>query len=195
MKKIINKLKKSKRVGIIAHISPDEDCLGSMSALSLILNEIGIQTHMFVDTKKDHSEYPLFDFDETYNDDLIPSDYDLLISVDVPSKRMLGKYANAFSEFNNTISIDHHDSRDLEARIVFNKPNASSCSELIYKLALELNVNITPLIASYLFAGIVGDTSCFEHDNVTAETHLVAAELYKLGANTKRIIYLQKKAI
>ena len=44
MKEIIKKIKQSKRVGIIAHISPDPDCMSSMTALSCILNQMGKQT-------------------------------------------------------------------------------------------------------------------------------------------------------
>ena len=193
MKNIIKILKKSKRVAILAHISPDSDCMGSMSALSLILEQKGIQTHMFVDTNKSPESYPLFDFDKSFNEDMDVTLFDTLITVDVASKRLLGKYGNSFVDFKNTISIDHHDSRDFEAKYVYNEPDSASCSEIIFKFAKLYNAEITPKIASYLFAGIVGDTNCFEHDNVTANTHMTASQLYSLGADTKKIIFEQKK--
>ncbi len=193
MKNIINILKKSKRVGIIAHISPDEDCLGSMSALSLMLKQKGINVDMFVDTNKEPEEMPIFKFTKRLDADLDINLYDTLISVDVPTKRMLGKYGEAFCSFKNAIAIDHHDVRDLEARAVYNEPQSSSCSEIIFKMAQLMKVKITKEIATHLFAGIVGDTGCFEHDNVTNNTHLIASQLYKMGADASCVLFWQKK--
>ena len=148
---------------------------------------------MYLDTNKEPEEYELFNFDKSFNEDINIEDFDTLISVDVATKRMLGKYGDAFEKFSNTIAIDHHGSRDLQANLVYCEPHSSSCSEIIFKLALLLKVKITPEIASYLFAGIIGDTACFQHDNVTENTHKVASELYKFGANTKKIIFLEMK--
>lgn len=193
MKNIIKIIKKSKSVAIFAHISPDPDCMGSMFALNLILNQLGKKTHMFVDTNKPPEYYELFNFDKTYNEDINVKEFDTLIAVDVATKRMLGKYGNAFEDFKNTVAIDHHGSRDLQANYVYNEPHSSSCSEVIFKLANLLSAKITPEIASCLFAGIVGDTACFQHDNVTPNTHNVAGKLYECGADTKHIIFLIMK--
>ena len=193
MKKIKKILKKSKSVAIFGHISPDPDCMGSMQALALILSQKGIKADTFIDTDKDCQEYPLFNFNNNFNKDLDTTKYDTLIAVDVATKRMLGKYGDQFALFENTISIDHHGSRDLTAKAIYCEPHSSSCSEIIFKLAKLLKAKITPQIASYLFAGIVGDTACFEHDNVSQQTHKIAGELYKLGADTKNIIFTLKK--
>ena len=193
MKNIVKTLKKSKSVAIFGHISPDPDCMGSMQGLAKILEQKGIKADVFVDTDKDCGEYPLFNLNENFNGGIKASDYDTLIAVDVATKRMLGKYGDTFSNFENTISIDHHGSRDLEAKAIYCEAHSSSCSEIIYKLAKLLKAKVTPKIAGYLFAGIIGDTACFEHDNVTPQTHLIASELYKIGADTKTIIFELKK--
>lgn len=193
MKKIVDKLLKSKSVAIFGHISPDPDCFGSMLAMSLMLNQKGIKTHIFVDTNKEPEYYETFCLDKTYNEDINSEEFDTFLSVDVASMRMLGKYGKAFSEFDNTISIDHHESRDLNAKLIYCEGDSSSCSEIIYKFASVLKAKITPEIASNLFAGIVGDTACFQHDNVTVNTHIVAGKLYEHGADTKRVIFLEMK--
>ena len=70
MKKIAKQLNKSKSVAIFGHISPDPDCMGCMLALSLMLNQKGIKTHVFVDTNKEPEEYEVFKFDKSYNEDI-----------------------------------------------------------------------------------------------------------------------------
>lgn len=193
MKNIAKILKKSKSIAIFGHISPDPDCMGSMQALAHMLSQKGKVVSVFVDTEDDCSKFPLFDFDSSFNQDISVSDYDTLISVDVATKRLLGKYGDSFIAFENTISIDHHNSRDLPAKAIYCESHSASCSEIIFKLAKYLKATITPQIASYLFAGIVGDTACFEHDNVTPQTHEIASKLYSLGADTKNIIFDIKK--
>lgn len=193
MKNIAKQLKKSKSVAIFGHISPDPDCMGSMSALGEILKQKGINVRLFLDTNKEPEAYELFNFNKNYNEDINVEEFDTLISVDVATRRLLGKYGDAFINFKNTIAIDHHGSRDLNAGHIYNEPHSSSCSEVIFKLAKHLKAQITPQIASYLFAGIVGDTACFQHDNVTESTHAVAGELYKYGADAKKIIFLEIK--
>lgn len=193
MKNIIKALKKSKSVAIFGHISPDPDCMGSMQGLAEMLKQKGINAKVFVDTEKTAQDFPLFDLESDFNGDLDLSLFDTLIAVDVATTRMLGKYGEQFMAFENTISIDHHGSRDLKAKVVYCEAHSSSCSEMIFKLAKYLKVKITPKIASYLFAGIIGDTACFEHDNVTPQTHIVASKLYEYGADTKNIIFELKK--
>ena len=193
MKKIIKQLKKCKSVAIFGHISPDPDCMGSMTALALALNSKGIKTKLFVDSDKTPDDFPIFELTEPFNGELNTNEFDTLISTDVATKRMLGKYGDAFEAFGNTIVIDHHGSRDLQGKYMYCEPHSSSCSEVIFKLTKKLKVKITPKIATYLFAGIVGDTACFEHDNVTPNTHEVASKLYSYGADTKNVIFVQKK--
>ncbi len=193
MKQVLKQLKKSKSVALFGHISPDEDCLGSTCALSQMLNQKGISTKIFVDTDKKVEDFPLFKLEKDFNGELKPDLFDTLIAVDVATNRMLGKYGEAFAKHPHTLSIDHHGSRDLKADYIYCEPHSSSCAELILKMAKGLKAKITPEIASNLFAGIIGDTACFEHDNVSANTHAAASRLYALGADTKNIIFLQKK--
>ena len=193
MKKIAKIIKKSKSVAIFGHISPDPDCMGAMQGLAKILEQKGIKAEVFVDTDKTADKYPLFNLKENFTADIDTTQYDTLISVDVATKRLLGKYGDVFENFENTISIDHHGSRSLKAKALYCETHSSSCSELIFKFAKVLKAKITPEIANYLFAGIVGDTACFEHDNVTPQTHLIASKLYECGADTKNIIFALKK--
>lgn len=190
MKQLIKELKKSKRVAIIAHISPDPDCLSSMTALSCILKQFGKTTKLFVDTDKKRDIFDYYGLSEGYNDELNSQDFDTIVTVDLPSIRQTGKYYNAISNFDNVLSIDHHASRDLPAKYIYVEPDRSSCSEIIFDLAVKMGAKITPQIASYIYAGIIGDTNCFQNDNTTADTFRVASECLKFGADKNKIVFL-----
>lgn len=193
MKKLISELKKSKRVAIIAHISPDPDCLSSMTALSCILKQFGKSTKLFVDTDKKRDIFDFYELTDGYNDDLNLNDFDTIITVDLPSIRQTGKYYEAISKFNNVLSIDHHASRDLPAKISYVEANRSSCSEIIFDLAIKMGAKITKQIANYIYAGIIGDTNCFQNDNTNVDTFRVASECLKYGADKNKIVFLFMK--
>ena len=190
MKNLIKTIKNSKRVAIFAHTSPDSDCMGSLTALSLILNALNKQTKCFVDSNSFKTELVnVFNLTNALNEDVNAEEFDTFISVDVPSFGMLGKYGEVFKNFKNTISIDHHSSRDLTAKCVYVDSSKASCSEIIYDLALALKVKITSSIASALYAGIIGDTNCFQNDNTNAKCLFVASKLMQCGANAKDIVF------
>ena len=108
----------------------------------------------------------------------------------MPSIRQTGKYYNAISNFENVLSIDHHASRDLPAKCIYVEPDKSSCSEIIFDLAINMGAKITPEFASIIYAGIIADTNCFQNDNTTWETFRVAGECLKYGADKNKIVFL-----
>lgn len=192
MKKLINLIKKSKRVGIIAHTSPDPDCMSSLSALSYILRKMDKQVDCFIDSQTLENNQ-LYNLPASIDLELNVDKYDTLISVDIATPRLMGKYYPQFKEFKNSIVIDHHFSRDLVGGYTYVDDKKASCSEIIYEIALALKAKICPELATIMFAGIIGDTNCFQNDNTNHQTHMAASGLYALGADTKRVIYLLTK--
>lgn len=194
MKELLKVLKNSKRVGIIAHISPDPDCMGSMSALSCILKSMDKEVYQYIDIGKLTECHPMFNLAQDISTEIDIENIDTLIAVDIATEKLMGKYAPVFNRYKNNVVIDHHASRDLMAQTIYVDDTKSSCSEIIYEIAKCLKTTITPEIASYLLAGIIGDTDCFCNDNTNKNTHLVAGELYEAGANAIEIIFeLHKK--
>ena len=187
MKEIIKVLKNSKRVAIIAHISPDADCLGSMTALSCILNKLNIENKMFVDYDFKGTIHKFYNLNESSSEDINPNEFDLIATVDVATPRLMGKYYPIFSNFENTLSIDHHGNRDLKAKTLYVNANSSSCAEIIYELCVELGVEIDANIATLIYSGIIGDTNCFQNDNVNERTFKIASDCIKYGADFKTV--------
>ena len=61
------------------------------------------------------------------------------------------------------------------------------------QLAEKLNVEITSRIASLLYAGIIGDTNCFQNDNINEHTFLTAAGCIKYGADKNNVTFIFQK--
>ncbi len=81
------------------------------------------------------------------------------------------------------INIDHHASNTMFGRINWVDPDAGSTSELIHRLFVRAEWNITPVVATLLYAGIASDTVGFSLSNTTADTLAAAAGLVRHGAD------------
>ncbi len=193
MKEIIKKIKQSKRVAIIAHVSPDADCLSSMSALYCILKQFGKECSMFVDCDKFKEYISFYKFNLPLNTELNANDFDTIFTVDVPQITMLGKYSSVVLSHSNVVCIDHHPTNNIPAQTKFVDSDFSSCSEIIYKIAEQLKAKITPEIASFIYAGIIGDTNCFQNDNTNSNTFITASNCLVCGAEKNLITFLFQK--
>lgn len=190
MENIIKNIKISKRVAVVAHTSPDPDCMSSMAALSILLKQLGKEVKCFVDTTKMSDLFKNFYQITDYNCDLNAEDFDTIITVDLPSYSHMGKYGEVVNNFDNTISIDHHPARDLKSKISYVDSSKSSCSEIIYELAEKMGIKITEQFCSYIYAGILGDTNCFQNDNTNGNTFIIASKCLSVGINKNEITFL-----
>ena len=76
-----------------------------------------------------------------------------------------------FSSFKNSICIDHHPMRENVAKIDFVNTSACATTEILSDLFMQMNIKISPQIASCLYTGIAGDTGRFLHNNLVLGSH------------------------
>ncbi len=166
---------------ILTHISPDGDTLGSAYALALGLLSIGKKAFVVCNDEIPH-KYDYF----VKAAALKSFDYKTIISVDVADAKLLGSLYEKYSD-KIELNIDHHISNTRYAKNLYLDAAASATAECIYDIFTEMNMQITPLIATALYTGIATDTGCFKYSNVTPKTHLIAAELYKYGIDAAEV--------
>jgi phosphoesterase RecJ-like protein len=81
------------------------------------------------------------------------------------------------------INIDHHHDNTRFGTLNLVDEGASSTAEIIFDLARELGIELTPEIALALYVGLVTDTGRFMYESTTPRTHRVAAELIAAGVD------------
>lgn len=165
--------------------NPDGDSLGSALALDLILGDKAGTLYCPVDIPK-YLRY-ITDWSRVSNE----FDYraDGYIIVDTASAVLLSKtlddgaMRNAL-ESKPVFVIDHH---ETEPDLPFSHESiievAPSTTELIYRVAKELGLEIEPQAAEYLLAGLLSDTLGMTSASVSGETYRVAADLLDLGVS------------
>jgi phosphoesterase RecJ-like protein len=182
--KIIEIIKQSSTFEIITHELPDEDAVGSTTALSHALFSIGKRAERIYTTA----------IAEQFTIPPNPKEYsneqpEVSFLLDVSDLGMLGNVRPR----GKIVVIDHHKSNDGYGDICWVDPEFSSTSEMIFNLLVGF-VEITPVIASNLYMGIFGDTGGFVHTNTNQRVFETASELVKSGADAYAIALKLKKS-
>lgn len=175
---ITKKINSASTIGIVTHINPDGDAIGSTLALWRVLSIIGKKCDALCDSPipKMYADCPFVEaFAERKN-----KDYDLMISVDVSDPARCGCFLPLFDKGEN-ISIDHHSGRVAFAKINYVEMTSSS-AELIFKL-LENSFKeyITKEVAELLYIGLLTDCGGFAFEYVNSNSLLAGSKLLSYG--------------
>jgi phosphoesterase RecJ-like protein len=186
-------------VALSTHINADGDGCGSETALARLLAQCGIHCRIVNPTP-----WPgMFQFllgddveNATARGAAALADVDALIVLDINDSRRLGQLADRVRSLTVPISvIDHHVAGD-EPVGTLSVTDTSACAtgELVYDIAMALDLEITPPIAQSLYAAILTDTGSFRYSNTSPRAHAIASHLLAAGVDPEemyRRIYAQ----
>ena len=182
-----NALSKATTVAIGGHVRPDGDCVGSCMALYQYVknNFKDIQVDVYLEEIPDSLK--LFDITREIKH-IVQEDavYDLFIAMDCGDVKRLGFSGCLFENAKETLCIDHHVSNQAFADNNYIIPDASSTSELAYRLMDKELINTD--IAECLYLGIVHDTGVFQYSCTSPETMEAAADLMRRNIRANEII-------
>lgn len=174
-------------VALGGHIRPDGDCTGSNMGLYNYLKEQypEIETDLYLEPIPDHFQF-LNRTEEIKHEIDESKVYDLFICLDCGDEGRLGFSAPLFRNAKHTFCIDHHVSNVSFAEVNYIVPDASSTSELVFRLLDK--EKISKASAEALYMGMVHDTGVFQYSCTAPETMEAAAELMRKGINGSEII-------
>ena len=185
MQEVISAIKKAKNIIILAHMDPDGDAIGSMTAMYLALKGMGKKAAMYCRDPVPEI-YGFLPESDKIKSSLNNGKYDLAIAVDCGDEKRVEKGLDLKTLADKVINIDHHPDNTKFGDINLIE-KISSVSEILFKLFKKMKVKITNDIAASLYTGIMTDTGNFRYDYTTAETLDTAALLARAGANISRI--------
>lgn len=182
---ILDEINKANSIVILTHENPDGDAIGSGLALYNALKDMGKNPDLII------PEFPrTFEFlpgaDEIKKGSDIEK-YDLAISVDCATIKMLNGFANYFENAEVKISIDHHSTNTMFGDINYVSPDAPACAQILIVLLNYFKIEVTKEIGTCILAGIITDTGGFKYSGVTAETFEFVAWLLNKEINVSKI--------
>ncbi len=173
---------KGKKIAVIGHMRPDGDCIGSIVAVTRLLNSIGAQA---VGVNRDLvpeslrafvGDTPLLLASE------IQSEGYLAVTVDCADYKRIGdRLMELFPEIE--LNIDHHISNKNYARNNIVIDSACATAEILAGIYLDNEYSFDPCIAQNLYVGIATDTGQFRFPSTTQATFEIARQLCEHGAN------------
>ncbi len=181
-------LKNVKTVAIGGHIRPDGDCVGSCMGLYQYVkkNYPDIQADVYLEDIPESFKVEIPASKEILHEAQEGKVYDLFIALDCGDIARLGFSGEVFSHAKKTICVDHHVSNNAFADENYVVPDASSASELVYRLLDKEKMDVH--VAECLYLGIVHDTGVFQYSCTSPETMEAAADLMRKGVRANEII-------
>lgn len=190
-KQILEEIKKTKKILINCHKSPDPDSFGSALALYSVLSDMGKKVRVLCPTKietnlkflEDFSKIEVIDFS-----DLDFKNFDLFIVLDSSSyDRVTGSKDVKMPDM-PLVVIDHHKTNTSFGDINLVDESSTSTGELLYKVFRDWEVEINKKAATGLLTGILGDTGVFQYPGSGVKTLKVVQELMGKEADKDEII-------
>ena len=181
-----NALSKANTVAISGHVRPDGDCVGSCMAIYQYVKTHypNVEVDVYLEQVPDSLKF--IECTKEIKHEITDKAYDLFIMLDCADTNRVGFSGELFGKAKATLCVDHHISSTPIADDNFIVPEASSTSELVYRLMDK--EKITTDIAECLFLGIVHDTGVFQYSCTAPETMEAAADLMRKGIRANEII-------
>ena len=174
---------------IFTHRKSDGDALGSAAALFEAGVNAGKNVSWFSPDEKLPEGYkylPHFDDFRTQESFSFSDDGRLYVFLDCANET---RSVSGYDVNNpvNSLNIDHHEDNSMYCRMNCVDSFASSTCEMLYRVLMAGQWDITPRIAEAIYTGMFTDTGGFSFSNTSRETHNVAGELIWLGVDVARM--------
>ena len=178
---------------LTSHIRPDCDALGSELGMAGILESLGKQVTI-VNGMATPPNLAFIDPDKRINvigedvqiEDL--DDIEVLMVLDTSAWAQLGPMSDLIRTTKaKKIVVDHHVSEDDLGTEPFKNTAAEATGRLVVESAEELGVELTPEMATPIFAALATDTGWYRFGSASSDTYRIAAKLIDAGASPARI--------
>jgi bifunctional oligoribonuclease and PAP phosphatase NrnA len=170
---------------ITAHTSPEGDALGSQLGFYNLVKKLGKQA-VIVNEDPLPASYAFLPGSGSIRrlgKGFKPGQFDCFVVLDCADLKRTGGVYKLNRLHQPVLNIDHHVSNQNFGDAHWVDAQASSCSEMIYRLFKRMGVALDKDTALVLYTGIMTDTGSFRYSNTASSTFKAAAELLKFGIN------------
>lgn len=184
LKEVLNEIGRRDRFLLTSHARPDGDAVGSVLACWQILRQLGKEAQVVMADPVPVIYRPLPFADSIVQACEIHNAFDaaIILECDSVQRTRLQGLDGRF-----LINIDHHSSARPFAHVNWIDPHACATAEMVYRLARQAGVPISPEIATCLYTAVLTDTGSFSFIGTNEHTFALARELVLCGADPARI--------
>ena len=183
---VLNQIGRRQKFICTSHARPDGDAVGSALACCQILRSMGKQANVVLSDGVPGIYRPL-----PYADSVLrgveqapDADAAIILECDGIARTKLTGLDKHY-----LINIDHHDTARPFGHVNWIDPNACATAEMIFRLARQAGVKISPEVATCLYTAVLTDTGSFCFTGTTERTFALAQELVRCGADPVKIAH------
>lgn len=182
-------LRNARRVGLLCHVNPDGDALGSMLGMWHVLVANGTDAVACVpDGFKLTAPYEILPgIENIVSPKKFPENLDVVLTFDCGALSRLGGLGEKAKTATEMIVVDHHVSNEGYGTVNLIDPEAAASGVIVRALIAALDVPLTRDVAYCLYVALVSDTGRFEFGSTTPEVFGLAAELASFDLPIARI--------
>jgi phosphoesterase RecJ-like protein len=180
-----HKLGAGQTVLISTHVHPDPDAIGSVLAAAELVEQLGGRPRIIIETRfaPRLEHLPGTARIESFAPTLKTETFHTALIVDCGNRERVGTVEELLTSGLFVINVDHHVSNDQFGDLNIVDVESAATGELLFLIARDLGLTLTPTLATNLFAGMLTDTGRFRYSSTRARTLSVAAELRQAGAD------------
>jgi phosphoesterase RecJ-like protein len=181
---VLKEIEQRHQFVLTSHTRPDGDAVGSVLACGEILRLLGKEAEVVLYDAVPIIYRRLPFADKVKQSSFVNGRYDAAILLECDSIQRT-RIEGLDRQF--LISIDHHATAKPFANVNWIEPRACATAEMIFWLAKEAGVRITPEIATCLYTAVLTDTGSFCFVGTEERTFALAQQLVHAGADPARI--------
>ena len=187
LERVVAQLRRSRKILMGTHASPDGDALGSELALARFLKGLGKEVRILNTggLARRLAWLPAPGEVEDYapaRHDAAIAEADAIVVVDIGNwERLETMVAPVMKSRAVRIDLDHHPVENCPADLSVNDPSAPAVGMIVYRLIRALGGRLTRETAEPIYVSLLTDTGSFKYSNTGPDTHRLAAECLALG--------------
>lgn len=177
MDEILTAVENAKHIVLIAHVNPDADSFGSVSAMYTQMMRMHKKCSIYCVSPHLNQQLSFLPWFEKTRA-TFPVQADLAMSFDCGAAERLGVAVPC-----PLINIDHHISNQNYGDINLVDASGISTTQVLYDWFVKNELGFNPKIATALYAGLLDDSNSFTHIRMNASVFEMARELVEAGAD------------
>ena len=181
---ILESLKASKNVLLLTHVRPDGDAIGSLLAMGRGLALMGKSVCLYNESPIPAIFRFLPGIEEIVSEPGPLAHYDTAVALDCSDISRMGVIAEELGQIPVLINLDHHPTNTGFGNHQMVDPGASSAGEIVYRVLMDLGVEIDRSIAYAIYTAIFTDTGSFLFQNATSEAFRICGSMVDKGVDS-----------
>lgn len=173
---------------LTSHVNSDGDGIAGGLALVRLLRQLDVAAILLLQDVPPQGYAFLDGWDDiATTSDQPATRHSIAAVLDCPNYDRIGTVAEHLASDATLLNIDHHHDNNRFGAVNLVADAVCSTCEMIYHLAVHMNLEIDQTIAEQLYTGILFDTGGFRYSLTTPTSLEVGADLVRRGARLDRI--------